>query len=96
MNKREYIISLFEIYKDLLTDKQKEYFEYYYLEDLSLSEITENVNVSRAIINKTIKVVEKKLLNYEKSLKVYESKNKIRQIIDKSTKEIKEELEELL
>ena len=38
---------LFDFYGDLLTDRQKEFFDLYYNEDLSLSEIAENAGISR-------------------------------------------------
>ena len=38
---------LFDIYGELLTDRQKEFFDLYYNEDLSLSEIAENYGISR-------------------------------------------------
>ena len=38
---------LFEQYKELLTDKQREIVSLYYEEDYSLGEISENLNVSR-------------------------------------------------
>lgn len=38
---------LFDFYGELLTDRQKEFFDYYYNNDLSLSEIAENAGISR-------------------------------------------------
>lgn len=38
---------LFDFYGELLTDRQKELFDLYYNEDLSLSEIAENEGISR-------------------------------------------------
>ena len=38
---------LFDFYGDVLTDRQKEFYDLYYNEDLSLGEIAENYNISR-------------------------------------------------
>ena len=38
---------LFDFYGELLTDRQKEFFDLYYNEDLSLTEIAENAGISR-------------------------------------------------
>ena len=38
---------LYDFYGELLTDKQREYFDLYHNEDLSLSEIAENVGITR-------------------------------------------------
>ncbi len=46
-NKALHMTMLFDFFGELLTDKQKEYFDLYYNEDLSLSEIAENEGISR-------------------------------------------------
>ena len=38
---------LFDFYGDMLTDRQKEFYDLYYNEDLSLGEIAENYNITR-------------------------------------------------
>ena len=38
---------LFDFYGDMLTDRQKEFYDLYYNEDLSLSESAENYGISR-------------------------------------------------
>ena len=46
--KREFHISLFDIYQELLTTKQQEYFILYYYEDYSLKEIAEMARLAKA------------------------------------------------
>ncbi len=65
MENREYLNSLFDIYKELLTKKEQETFISYYMDDLSLSEIAENNNISKASVSKTLKQAENKLKHYE-------------------------------
>ena len=60
-----YYNNLFDIYGKLLTDKEQESFRDYYQEDLSLGEIAEIKNISRAAVQKTIKTVLEKLDYYE-------------------------------
>lgn len=59
---------LFEQYKELLTDKQREIVSLYYEEDYSLGEISENLGVSRQGVYDTLKRSEKILREYESKL----------------------------
>lgn len=61
---------LYDLYQALLTAKQKLYFELYYQEDLSLSEIADQFNISRNGVFDHIKRTEKALENYEEKLKL--------------------------
>jgi predicted DNA-binding protein YlxM (UPF0122 family) len=65
---RDEIIGLYDIYCQLLTEKQRLYFEDYYYSDLSLAEIAENYNISRNAVFDQIKRVEKALYEYEEKL----------------------------
>ena len=87
---------LYEYYKDLLTAKQMEYFEDYYFDNLTLSEIADNNGVSRNAIHKQIKDVENKLIEYESKLKLLEKSEKINKLIENIDEKIKEEIKELL
>ena len=71
MDKEIYLSSLYDYYSPLLTDKQKDYFEDYYFNNLSLAEIAENNDTSRNAIHKHIKDTENKLLAYEDKLKLF-------------------------
>lgn len=47
MEKTLHMSMLFDFFGELLTDKQKEYFDLYYNENLTLSEIAANEGISR-------------------------------------------------
>lgn len=94
---REEFINLYIIYSDLLTINQKNYFKSYYFEDLSLSEIAENYNVSKTLIGKTLKQVESKLMNLENSLKINNILNKLETIKDRTNdKDVITEIDSIL
>jgi len=96
MEKRTYLTILYDYYSGLLNERQKEYFESYYFNNLTLKEISENLNISRNAVHKTIKKVEEKLECYEKILKMYERGLKLSNIIEKiDNNEIKNEIKDL-
>ena len=97
MEKREYLIILYDFYSELLSDKQKEHFEDYYFNNLSLGEISENEDVSRNAIHKNIKTAEEKLYFYEEKLGLYKKKKLLEDIIkDIDNEEIKNKIREIL
>ncbi len=75
-----FYIELFELYKSLLTDKQKELFGSHYLYDLSLSEIAETEGTTRQSVYDAVKKVKNKLEDYEKSLKLKEKYDALKKI----------------
>ena len=81
----------------MLTDKEQESFRDYYQEDLSLGEIAEIKNISRAAVQKTIKTVLEKLDYYEDILNIYKKNMKLKEVYDMSNdEEIKNKIEEIL
>ena len=68
MEKNIEISILTEIYGELLTKKQFEIIYDYYNNDLSLSEIAENNNITRQAVRDILKKGEKKLFEFEEKL----------------------------
>lgn len=97
MEKRDYLIILYDLYGELLNDKQQQYFEEYYFNNLSLGEISENLNISRNAVHKSLQSIEEKLQFYEEKLKLYKKSKIIYDIIEKeSSQEIKRILKEMI
>ena len=96
MESRDYIIMLYDFYGELFNDKQREYFEEYYFNNLSLGEIGEKLGVSRNAVHKVIQGVEEKLGFYEEKLGLYQKNKIIYGIMEKiNDEDIKKRLEEL-
>jgi len=64
-NKKLTLTLLFDFFGELLTQKQREYFDLYYNEDMSLSEIAENAGISRQGVRDMLVRAETSLLDYE-------------------------------
>ena len=81
------LIILYDYYGNLLTSSQQNYFVEYYFNNLSLSEISENLNVSRNAVHKQLRVACDKLLEYEEKLKFLDKTNKLRALVLKEADE---------
>ena len=68
MEKNVEISILCDLYGKLLTQKQFDFLNDYYNNDLSLSEIAENNQITRQAVRDIIKKGEKKLFEYEEKL----------------------------
>ena len=84
MEERERLINLYEYYKKLLTNKQREYFEDYYFENLTMDEISENDSVSKNAVSKQIITIKEKLEYYENNLKLYSNRVNIEKKLEKA------------
>ena len=87
---------LYDYYSELLTDKQKLYFEDYYFDNLSLQEIADNNNISRNAVHNSLKDIETKLNYYEDKLKLYEKSKEINKLIENIDENIKNKIKELI
>lgn len=62
---------LFDFYQSLLTQKQRNYLELFYLQDYSLSEIADTFEVSRQAVYDNIRRTGDLVEDYETKLKLY-------------------------
>lgn len=81
---------LYDFYGELLTSHQKEIYEQFVLEDLSLSEIAESAGISRQGVhdlikrcNKTLEGYEAKLHLVEKFLSIKEKVHRMNELLEK-------------
>ena len=88
MKKTEEMNEYLDWYGSLLTEKQQDICDLYFKEDLSLSEISENYDISRAAVLDTIKRSQKILEDYEKKLQLIKKFHQRQEIYDK-IKELK-------
>lgn len=90
MEKKVEVSILCQIYGKLLTEKQFEFIDDYYNNDLSLSEIAENNNITRQAVRDVIKKGENKLFEFEEKLgimkKNMKQEEKIANILSELTK----------
>ncbi|MBR5708111.1 MAG: YlxM family DNA-binding protein [Oscillospiraceae bacterium] len=66
MDKTVRMALLFDLYGELLTERQREYFALYYDENLTLSEIAENSGVSRQAVRDLVSKSEAALEDIER------------------------------
>ncbi len=98
MNKVLYFNTLFTIYAELLTKKEQNIFSLYYEENLSLSEIAENLKISRSAVYNTVKIVERKLENYEQKLRVSAKNELLKEVVEEEPikEKLKQEIQKIL
>ena len=82
MEEKVRISILLELYGKLLTEKQYEFMDYYYNQDLSLSEIGDNNEITRQAVRTILLKSKKKLEEYESKLKFMQKEEKIKKYIE--------------
>ncbi len=76
LQEKQRIGALLDIYGGLLTDRQRDFLDLYYSEDISYGEIAETENISRQAVHDTISHGKKSLLRFEEHLGLISSKEK--------------------
>ena len=87
---------LYDLYGGLLTEKQREYFEDYYFNNMSFSEMADDYDVSRNAVFKQVHIVTDKLTEYESILHLKAKRDKLDEIIKDAPEDIKQKIEELM
>ena len=85
---------LFDFFGDLLTEKQREYFDLYHNEDLSLSEIAQTAGISRQGVYDIITRAEKTLEEMEQKTGIVRRWHETREGLDQA-RSLAEELQSL-
>lgn len=104
MEEKIKISILLTIYGNLLTETQRKYMDLYYNEDLSLSEIGENENITRQAVRTILVKSKKKLQEYETYLQFMQKETELKALtqklektnINKKQKEILEQIKSKL
>lgn len=68
MDKVSWMNLLYDFYGQLLTERQRNFVELYYSQDLSLGEIADDFQISRQAVYDTVKRAEQVLNDYERKM----------------------------
>ena len=97
---KEYGNRLLDFYEELLTERQRDILQLYYREDLSLSEIAENLQITRSAVSDTVNKTMKQLESYEQKLSLIENYDRrqeiYRQLSDHEDKRVRALAEQLI
>jgi predicted DNA-binding protein YlxM (UPF0122 family) len=81
---------LYDFYGELLTDRQREFFDLYYNDDLSLSEIAENAGISRQGVRDVIVRAEAQMQEIEDKTRLIRRFEEMRGHLDTITSAVEE------
>ena len=92
MEKSIKISMLLELYGKLLTEKQADTIDLYYNQNLSLSEIAEELNITRQGVRKNLVYAEEKLFDFEEKLCFLKQKLVQNEIINEVINKIEDDV----
>lgn len=100
MEEKIKISILLSLYGKLLTETQQKYMELYYNEDLSLSEIGDNENITRQAVRTILVKSKNKLYEYEEQIGFMKKQEKIKTLVTdlenaENESEIKKNIEKI-
>ena len=96
LEKTKRVNDLIDLYGSLLTDNQLNILELYYMEDLSLKEIADELSISRNAVFDTLKRSVNILEDYESKLNLLEKELIKNELIENFNDLSKEEIKEVL
>lgn len=96
MAKDLYASALLDVYGEFLSEKQRTIAAYYYYDDLSLSEISENKGITRQGVRDLIKRAEQQLYRMEKTCGYYHKFSELRRLSEAVAVGDKNSISELL
>lgn len=85
------ISQLYDFYSELLSEKQKQYLNDYYFNDFSLTEISENYDISKQAVSNNIKRTITELEQYEEKLNLIKLNNERLFLLNELRKSTSEE-----
>ena len=92
MEKSIKVSMLLEIYGKMLTEKQADTVDLYYNQNLSLSEIAEELNITRQGVRKNLVYAEDKLFDFEEKLCFLKQKLEQNEVINEVISKIKDDV----
>ena len=97
IDKFAYYNELFLAYKDLIKENNRDIFDLYYGENLTMQEIADIKSISKARVGIIIKNVEKELCTYEDKLRIVLKNNILEDALNlEDIKEIKKDINNVI
>ncbi len=82
------VVLLCDFYGEMLTENQRKFIDYYYNDDLSLSEIAQNEGITRQGVRDAVKRAETQLFDMEKKLGFAARARKVSDALDEITENV--------